>query len=31
MLVDGSGRVVWTHRGPADDEALTALRAAVPE
>jgi len=31
MLVDGSGRVVWTHRGPPDDEALTALRAAVPE
>jgi hypothetical protein len=29
MLVDGTGRVAWTHRGPADDDAVAALRAAA--
>jgi hypothetical protein len=31
MLVDGTGRARWTHRGPVDDDALSALRAAVLE
>ncbi len=29
LLVDRGGQVRWTHRGPVDDDALAALRAAL--
>ena len=29
LLVDRTGRVLWSHQGAVDDEALAALRAAA--